>query len=166
LVKRVVFFLLFFFPLLASCGEDQTKGTVVVRLNLILPAGIVPPSHALSEGAPSAGVVAPVVSVVGVIPTRLTMQVTGPGMSTIFLSQDIPQTGEVIININVLAGPERRFTIIAFDADENPVFQGESTTDLHPGDLSVEVNVPLVSIGDPAKGSQWNQMKWDQGKWN
>jgi len=137
-VFKGIIFLFLFFSFFTGCSEVQTRGAVPVHLNLIFPAGQVVPSQGLSKGSPSN---------TKAIPATLTLQVTGPGMETIFLLRDIPQNGEVIININIPAGPARRFSMTAFDAGGKPIFQGESALiNLNPGDLSVVVTIPFVSI--------------------
>jgi hypothetical protein len=129
--KKMPLFLLFFFILLTSCG-DGTKGIVPIHLNLVLP------SSGLSKGAPLRAADIPV--------THLILQVAGPGMETIFLSQDIPQMGEVIIDLNVPAGLARRFTVTAFDINNNPIFRGEALVNLSPGASSIVVTIPLIAI--------------------
>lgn len=138
MIKKVLFFLLFSFPLLLGCGSGEINGTVPIHLNLVFPA-----SPLLKSAAP--------VSPAGVHtahPTRLTLEVTGPGMSTISLSQEIPPSGEVIIALNILAGSARRFLIEAFDGKGNVIFRGESTVDIRPGGSPV-VTVNLVAVPKP-----------------
>ncbi len=132
MTKNLIFLLLLFLPL-TSCGGGETNRLVPVRLNLI------PPSPVSLKSSAVAGIDFSLVA-------HITLLITGSGMANISLSPEIPPDRLVVINLNIPSGPARVFTITAFDADGNVIFRGETTTDLHPGDLPVQVDIPLVSI--------------------
>lgn len=131
----VVVALLFF---MGCQGGGEGNGTASVRLSLNLSSSKTGILKSSSAPAP-----------VGINSVRI--EVTGPEMSPISNQVEIRSNEETVIELQVPAGPARRFVVTAFDIESTPRFRGEQTVDLVPGSsesirismLEIDVTVPL-----------------------
>ncbi|MCG3116450.1 MAG: hypothetical protein LLH30_12290 [Candidatus Manganitrophus sp. SA1] len=137
LFSMMVAFVLFF----TGCQGGEENGTASVRLSFNLSSSKTGAAKTASAPAPS-----------GITSVRI--DVTGPGMELLSDSVAVNSEEETVVDLEIPAGPARRFVVTAFDSEEQPRFIGETTVDLEPGTsptiriamIEIDVEVPQIEI--------------------
>lgn len=119
--------------LLSGCaGGSEGSGSASVQVVLKAPPTQAAASKVSRAAAPS-GVVS------------ATLEVTGPGMAPLSTSADLSSGAEVRLNLEVPAGPARRFVVTMNDGGGAARFRGEAAADLAPG-TSPQITILMVSL--------------------
>lgn len=114
---------------LAGCGAAATDAGSAVAIRLELDESGA--GTAASARRASAGPL-----------RRVELDVTGPDMAPLAASVELVG-GAATLVLDVPVGPQRRFAVVGFDAEELPRFSGETTVDLAPGGTS-EITIRLI----------------------
>lgn len=115
-----------------GCQGGEENGTASVRLSFNLSSSKTGTAKTASAPAPS-----------GITSVRI--DVTGPGMELLSDSVAVNSEEETVVDLEIPAGPARRFVVTAFDSEEQPRFIGETTVDLEPG-TSPTIRIAMVEI--------------------
>lgn len=115
-----------------GCQGGEENGTASVRLSFNLSSSKTGAAKTASAPAPS-----------GITSVRI--DVTGPGMELLSDSVAVNSGEETVVDLEIPAGPARRFVVTAFDSEEQPRFIGETTVDLEPG-TSPTIRIAMVEI--------------------
>lgn len=128
LFSMMVALVLFF----TGCQGGEENGTASVRLSFNLSSSKTGAAKTASAPAPSRI-------------TSVRIDVTGPGMELLSDSVAVNSEEETVVDLEIPAGPARRFVVTAFDSEEQPRFIGETTVDLEPG-TSPTIRIAMVEI--------------------
>lgn len=131
LFSMMVAFVLFF----TGCQGGEENGTASVRLSFNLSSSKTGAAKTASAPAPS-----------GITSVRI--DVTGPGMELLSDSVAVNSGEETVVDLEIPAGPARRFVVTAFDIENTPQFRGEQTVDLVPGS-SANIRISMASLDIP-----------------
>ncbi|MDC4206470.1 MAG: hypothetical protein MPW14_19145 [Candidatus Manganitrophus sp.] len=128
LFSMMVALVLFF----TGCQGGEENGTASVRLSFNLSSSKTGAAKTASAPAPS-----------GITSVRI--DVTGPGMELLSDSVAVNSEEETVVDLEIPAGPARRFVVTAFDIENAPHFRGEETVDLVPGS-SANIRISMLEI--------------------
>lgn len=123
---------------LSACqGGGEENGTASVRLSFDLSSSKTGTAKTSSAPAPTDI-------------RSIRIDVTGPEMEFISESVAVSPGVETVVNLEIPAGPARRFVVTAFDAEGAARFRGEATVDLAPGSSpSLTISMAPLDISVP-----------------
>lgn len=128
LFSMMVALILFF----TGCQGGEENGTATVRLSFDLSSSKTGIAKTSSAPAPTDI-------------RSIQINATGPGMGPLSTSVEVNSEEETVVDLEIPAGPARRFIVIAFDAEQVERFRGEATVDLEPG-TSPDITINMVAI--------------------
>jgi len=128
LFSMMVALVLFF----TGCQNGEGNGTASVRLSFNLSSSKTGAAKTSSAPAP-AGI------------TSIRIDVTGPDMEPLSRSVNVNPEAETVVDLEIPAGPARRFVVTAFDNTNAARYQGSETVDLTSG-AAVTLRIDMVVI--------------------